>query len=220
MGTKSIDISVETIENTIDEFRCKEHAKENALEKVFSDENYDDAEGVLIRTVLLNQFYSTMLNMAEGIRHKNGKVIVDVFSMADRIANCKGIHESIRSNEKSKRMKAFNHIAYDEDKENEVESYNACLSFASKYCSWINPTAFPIFDRYSKGMLYYINKQNNYCNRKLTYADLRDYDNFCEIHEAFRKQFLREDGSPRFSTKEIDMYLWLYGKKYNIKIEN
>ena len=83
-------------------------------------------------------------------------------------------------------------------------SYN--LSFASKYCSWHNPTAYPIYDHYADKCLWTYKMRCGFAqfHRK----DLKDYASFREVVIKFRNFY--KLGS--FNFREIDKFLWLQGK--------
>ena len=73
-------------------------------------------------------------------------------------------------------------------------------SFASKYCSHHNPEAYPIYDSYVEKVLMYFKKED----------DLKDYGKFIEVMKRFKKFYDLED----FTIREIDIYLWLTGKRF------
>ena len=54
--------------------------------------------------------------------------------------------------------------------------------------------------------------------KRYTKKDMDDYKTFCEVHRAFRALINKTLGI-EYTTKDIDKYLWYYGKKYNIDIE-
>lgn len=72
-------------------------------------------------------------------------------------------------------------------------------SFASKYCSWHNLNAYPIYDIFVELSLNHFDvKQGN----------LRIYENLKASVDNFREKYRLT----RFTYKEIDKFLWLYGK--------
>ncbi len=81
-------------------------------------------------------------------------------------------------------------------------------SFASKYCSHHNPTAYPVYDYYVDRVLRYFQKKDGFC--AFAVAELKDYPRFKEILLKFRSHY----GLERFTMKQIDRYLWQLGKKY------
>lgn len=80
-------------------------------------------------------------------------------------------------------------------------------SFATKYCSHHNPN-FPLFDKYVKGMLTELNKIYSFAS--FTQTELENYKIFYQVIQDFKKHF----GLTKFTSKEIDIYLWLAGKHY------
>lgn len=81
-------------------------------------------------------------------------------------------------------------------------------SFATKYCSFHNPDAYPIYDSYvGKILQYYRDKEGFYSFRNI---DLKDYPTFKRIITEFRHYF----GLEKYTTKELDQYLWQFGKDY------
>jgi len=69
-------------------------------------------------------------------------------------------------------------------------------SFASKYCSWHVPDAYPIYDSFVEQLIW-------------AYYDLQSYPRYKEVVEAFRNHYRLT----RFNFKELDKFLWLYGKE-------
>lgn len=83
-------------------------------------------------------------------------------------------------------------------------------SFATKFCSRLNPEEFPIYDRYVDMLLKkYRGKIEERTNKKLTSFDLRKYEVFLSVYEDFRQAF-----DLHKTYKEIDMFIWTYGKVY------
>ena len=81
-------------------------------------------------------------------------------------------------------------------------------SFASKYCSHHNQVEFPIYDSYVDIVLRYFRKADKFYNFKN--EDLKDYCKFKNILLKFREYY----GLQEFSLKELDKYLWQFGKFY------
>ena len=78
-------------------------------------------------------------------------------------------------------------------------------SFASKYCSHHRPDVFPIYDRYVDRVLTYF-KAEFYLSAN---PDLKDYASFRNVILEFRKYY----GLEKFTLRELDLYLWVLGKK-------
>jgi hypothetical protein len=79
-------------------------------------------------------------------------------------------------------------------------------SFATKYCSWHFPEKFPIFDNVVGKLLW--NYQTHYSFGSFERADLKEYERYKEVLEAFKHHFSLET----FAFREIDRFLWYYGK--------
>jgi len=80
-------------------------------------------------------------------------------------------------------------------------------SFATKYCNWHNQSKFPIYDSFVDKILRGYRKQTKFYDFKN--SDLRDYSKFLEILKKFREHFKLT----KFNYKEIDKFLWVYGKE-------
>jgi hypothetical protein len=81
-------------------------------------------------------------------------------------------------------------------------------SFASKYCSWHNPCAYPIYDFHVKNYLWSLKEQGRFTDAAFLYQEsLKDYPTFFKIMTGFRKSF----GLESLSFKDIDKFLYLDG---------
>lgn len=79
-------------------------------------------------------------------------------------------------------------------------------SFATKYCSWHNKEAYPIYDRFvAKILIAYRNKDSF---SSFNDNDLKDYQPFKKIIADFRNRY----NLTKHNLKEIDKFLWIYGK--------
>lgn len=83
-------------------------------------------------------------------------------------------------------------------------------SFATKYCSFHNPDAYPIYDSYIEKVLCYFQKNNSFVNGKFIKKNLKNYYCFIKVLDNFKNKY----GLNNYKTKELDRYLWLLGKKY------
>jgi hypothetical protein len=81
-------------------------------------------------------------------------------------------------------------------------------SFASKYCSFHNPDSFPIYDSYVDAILWYYQSTENFYTFKRN--ELKNYSVFKCIIREFQHHF----GLDRYTTKQLDQYLWQFGKEY------
>ena len=93
-------------------------------------------------------------------------------------------------------------------------------SFATKYASFHNHSAYPIYDAMVRELLYRFNKKYKfYENGKYTLQNLTDcnnYQNYKDLIDAFKKRFQLEN----FNYKEIDCYLWTLGKDITANKKN
>ena len=81
------------------------------------------------------------------------------------------------------------------------------LSFAPKYCSWHNPSAYPIFDKNVYACLRFYRKQDRFANFAL--KDLWDYPILLKAVTEFRAFY----GLEQFNFKELDKFLYQHGEE-------
>lgn len=78
-------------------------------------------------------------------------------------------------------------------------------SFASQYCNWHNPSAYPIYDLSMHNLLTFYWKKCQHT--ELLNDDLHDYPRFKDRVVEFRKQI----GMEKYDYKELDKFVWIYG---------
>jgi hypothetical protein len=88
------------------------------------------------------------------------------------------------------------------------------ISFASKYCSWHHPDAYPIYDSFVDKYLWQLQEQlrlqdNPPFTERFRHKQLKDYGKFCTIIDDLRKYYKLG----RFSYRQIDKFLWSEGKR-------
>ena len=161
-------------------------SQERAINRVFSDySSNDNLENILIKCSILNDFYSTN--------------IFKIFPVAKHIL-------SLNIDE---RLKAFDPTLVDDIAKNDVGGKSKNFySFASKYCSHHNQFEFPIYDSYVDKVLRYFQKVDGFSNFEAN--DLKNYPKFKNILIEFRKFY----GLEQFNLKELDKFLWQFGKRY------
>lgn len=143
-------------------------------------------DDIILKTAALNTVYNTY--------------IYSVFPVAQHILSL-SIDERLQNGDATL-VNEVMRVIYEDGKK--VEHY----SFATKYCSFHNPDAFPIYDSYvDKILLYYRDKMSFSTFRN---SDLKDYPTFKRILADFRAYF----GLDKYSAKQIDQYLWQFGKDY------
>lgn len=211
------------IEKSIAEFNASEGDKEKATEYVFQDKSNDKIEVVLAKVVILNEFYSTRLNSnpPQNSKGKKRRLPVDLVNMAKHIVCCQDFDRYWSSDDVEEQVKAVAYISTGESAYKNNKNHCAAYSFATKYCSWHDSEKFPVVDGYTKGMLYYLNRELQFYEKKyqrsLNKTKLNEYSVFCKVYRALQS-FLRERGKD-FSTKDLDKFLWYYGKEHAIKLD-
>ncbi|PYS58486.1 MAG: hypothetical protein DMF74_23690 [Acidobacteria bacterium] len=81
-------------------------------------------------------------------------------------------------------------------------------SFATKYCSFHNPSSYPIYDSIVDKVLKAYQRQDRFSSLPL--GDLKDYRRFKEVLEEF-VNFYKGLGRPRW--KDLDYFLHDYGRE-------
>ena len=169
-----------------DEFDKENEIIERALQVLFSQfPGNSDLSHVLLKVVALNRLYSTQIlaitDVAQHI-HRNAQSIDSALAagspqIVDKIARV-----TIRTSGKERRN----------------------LSFATKYCSWHNPEAYPIWDSRVDKYLWALQKQDHFALVFKANADLWEYPTFREVVIAFRYFY----GLGSFTFKDTDKFLW------------
>lgn len=138
------------------------YLQERSLDKLFLDmiPNNTTIEDILIKSSILNDFYSTN--------------IFSIFPVAKHILEL-DIDERLKSGDSTlvddiARVKSLNKRFY---------------SFATKYCSHHNPLEYPIYDNYVDKVLKHFKKQDKFSNFKSN--DLKDYVRFKEVLFDFKE---------------------------------
>ena len=134
--------------------------QEKALDKLFfklCPEN-KDINDVLLKTVALNDFYSTQ--------------IFSVYTVANHIITISNIDKRIKDGDETL-VEEIQTVTINGKEKN-------FYTFATKYCSHHNPSAFPIYDSYVSDMLYFFSKRDNFF--KFTKVSLRNYRIFKKLN--------------------------------------
>lgn len=79
------------------------------------------------------------------------------------------------------------------------------FSFATKFCSWHNPTAYPIYDGNADEALWAYRNQDHFANFRR--QDFDSYEKYVTVVSTFRS-FYRLDS---FTFKRLDHFLWHIG---------
>ncbi len=162
---------------------------EQVLNKLFTHQHplNRDIEEIVLKVATLNTVYNTQ--------------IFSVYPIAKRILSLQ-IDERLRAGDETL-VQQIMRVDYT-GRIRHINHY----SFASKYCSFHNPEAYPIFDSYvEKVLLYYQKKDDFYSFEK---EDLKEYTKFKQAIYAFRDYY----GLNHYTVKQLDQFLWQFGKDY------
>ena len=162
-------------------------AQEDAINRLFNGEfkSNDNLQNILIKCSVLNDFYSTN--------------IFKIYPVAKHILEL-NIDNRLEMGDPS----LINDIALVNISGVEKNFY----SFATKYCSHHNPADYPIYDSYVAKVLNYYRHKDKFA--EFSEIDLKQYTKFKDILIKFRSFYKLE----QLNLKELDMFLWQYGKEY------
>jgi hypothetical protein len=144
--------------------------------------NNTDLNEVALKTKVLNLLYNTQIRAVNVV--------------ASHITGLVGIDSSLSAGSPD----AVDLIAKVKFGEKERNNF----SFASKYCNWHNPTAYPIYDANVEACLWRYKRQDGFA--KYPREGYR-YPDFFKIVTAFRSFY----GLDSFTFKQLDKYLWRQG---------
>ena len=179
--------SAELAQEYIDKFDSNKELVmvEEVLSELFGKyPNNKELRDILIKVSTLNSLYSTQ--------------IYATIEMAKHIQELK---IDVRLQQGSPEI--VNKIADITIKERTRHNY----SFASKYCHWHQPDFYPVYDSYVDQLLWAYHNQLGFMD--FQQAQLRQYPRYKEIIEEFRKNY----GLSQFNFRELDKFLWGYGKE-------
>ena len=167
--------------------------QEDCLNRLFGDlcpEN-KTIEDILLKVSTLNDFYSTN--------------IFNTYSVAKHILRC-DIDKRLSEGDPT----LVNEIAKVRVKGKKGSKGRVInfYSFATKYCTHHQPESFTIYDYYVERVLVHFRRVHEFAAFKKD--DLKDYRRFLELIREFRSFY----GLGEFTMREIDIFLWLTGKKY------
>lgn len=155
-------------------------------------------DSVLSAVTALNSIYHTRLDDS----YSTGRNIYNNF-------------DSIREHLYNSPYEAIEIIANINRNGNNTQDHT--LSFASKFCNFLAPNSYPIFDKYASNLIYwYLNSKRNsgvnvehYYKKHLgipIYYQLA-YDEFSRLYEL---------DTERYPYRKIDIFLWMYAKMLDI----
>lgn len=145
-------------------------------------------EHILLKVTTLNALYSTFINTIDLVPTANHILSLDIDAKL-----LQGLPELV------------DEITLTRMKNGRIRRNYV---FATKYCGWHNPFEYPIFDKYVGIILDAYQQWERFSHFQP--EDLRSYPTFKEIIESFRTYYNLQ----KFSIKDLDKFLWLYGKDY------
>jgi hypothetical protein len=138
---------------------------------------------VLLKILVLNKVYSTRIDDME------------VWPLARHIAGL-GIDSLMDQGDAAAVIRIY-----------KCANLRMYYSFATKFCSWHNPTAYPIYDRYTDVCLWAYRKQDRFADFQR--QDLGRYEKLVEIVSTFRHRY----GLHCFTFRQMDKFLWRTGAR-------
>jgi hypothetical protein len=191
MGEILTKPSAEDIRQAGVEFDSENKILEEALQELFGQYPHNSQHAqVLLKVTALNTFYSTQIPLY----HESKPTIFDV---AEHI-----VALDIDSDLEQGDDGLVSRLAKTEVPRKRVYVY---YSFATKYCSWHNPNAYPIFDGHVYAYLCHLMKHD--CLDRFRLDDLWDYP----ILKKVIKEFQERNQLGDFTFKDIDKFLYLQG---------
>ena len=187
MNREIVIPSIESVREYLNKFdRNKELVVvEDVLAELFARyPGNQNLRDVLIKATVLNALYSTN--------------IYDIVKMANHI-----LSKNIGAKLQMGSPELVDEIARVEMSGKIRNNY----SFASKFCHWHKPDMYPIFDGYVEQLLWAYREQSSFMEFKRD--DLRKYPRYKEIIEGFKNHY----GLTQFSLRELDKFLWGYGRQ-------
>lgn len=184
-STKLIDSYIEMFNNDV---RYK--PADDAINKLFSAfPNNKAVEDILLKISVINDLYSTN--------------ILATFKMAEHIQRL-NIDEKLREGN----LDVVNQIATGHEiRRKKTNTELNLYSFATKYCNWHNQDSYAIYDSFVDKILIAFKKKYGFSDFKQ--SDLKDFRKFKSILDDFIRHFNLQ----KHSLKEIDKFLWIYGKE-------
>ena len=187
--------TAERVRAACKEFDREELAIEQALKELFSQySGNSDLSHVLLKVVALNTLYSTQ-----------------IFAHSEKLPNVVDVARHIHKN--AKKIDAALAVGSPEIVETIAwvsvpgKKDRIFFSFATKYCSWHKPAAYPIYDSNVQRYLEFLQKQSDFAGDFNVSAPHWAYAEFREAMSDFRKHYRLDS----FTFKEIDKFVWLEG---------
>jgi hypothetical protein len=179
--------TIELVNEECAKFDEENRLEEEALKKLrrFCPSNTDDADAFL-KTVILDQLYKTRIDYIDINAVVQNVVTLARNSRLDEMM-CRGDYEAVEL--------IYNYPGH----------RKLYYSFATKFCSWHNPDAYPIYDGNVDECLWGYRKQDafDHFNRK----SLGDYRKFIDALNSFRGFY----GLTSIHFKNLDKFLFRLG---------
>lgn len=195
-GLKSVEgfmPSKEAIMHYLDKRKETHYSKiDIALNHLFGQrgDNYLNESDVILKCAVLNAYYGTRIMNIYAVAEYYFKIIQENH-LAEQIS--KGSLDVV---EKLRKVTLGNDGK-------EMDFY----SFATKFCSFSNPDAYPIYDKFVDMMLWELQNRDHFSsfNRK----ELRYYPTFVRVINDLKRFYKLDQATYR----QIDNMLWLAGKE-------
>lgn len=193
-----------SIKVDVSKFKCINNKvyndQDKEINKLFSEicKNPDNFNGYKDAVKKLDKTYNTMIN------DKYKETALNIFDTRNEIFEIKEqiIHESKQKQNNYKLKKELvDLIACINKKDGGKYAY----SFATKFCSFLIKDEFPIFDSIVSTLVWtYLKNNKSDCS----HDKMGDYGYYLEKY----KEFIEKYSLKAYSFKQIDIFLWLYGK--------
>lgn len=184
-------------------FLQDESVSEKTVRLAFDNFGFDTVEEILTKVIILNNRYNAGLNDYPSEKENTA---VDVVSMAEYLFNNRGSFLGIQN--------VDGVILWIENCSRYFEKKTKPVSFLSKFCAFSFPEInVPIYDRYARGYLYYLNSVFPFFGRPFSQNELLSYGFFCEVFSAFADKY-----GNGMNYKRLDEFIWCYAKKKGIMI--
>ncbi len=146
-------------------------------------------EDILLKISVINDLYSTN--------------IFGTFKMAEHILRL-DIDEQLKQGDPN----LVNNIASGHGiRTTKYNTERNFYSFATKYCNWHNQENYALYDSFVEKVLLAYKRKDNFSDFRQT--DLKEFIKFKKIIHDFINYY----GLTKYNLKEIDKFLWFYGKK-------
>ncbi len=180
------------VDKYIDQFNNDEryYPADQAIIKLFGAfPNNKKLKDILLKISVINYLYSTN--------------IFGTFIMAKHIKQL-DIDEGLKKGDPDiVHQIATGHDIRTKKNNREINFY----SFATKYCNWHNRDSYAIYDSFVVKVLMAYKRKDNFST--FNQADLKHFKQFKRIIQDFVNFY----GLTQHDLKEIDKFLWIYGKE-------